>query len=225
MEYLLVMVNRPGVFRRPSCLSHAANAVCSRWLFYAASASAVGRFPITSRSRRWLNQWTHSSVANSTGSRPRHGPRGRIAAVLYSPMIDSARALSNESPTHPTDCSMPGSAKRSVLRMDRISTPSRRGGPRRREDSPSARIAPARADQAPGRCEASSTPANPRCAARIRFHSRAVLAHPPRMRWSSIGSVIGCSRPYGGAKPIEHDRAFCRCSGPDLRVQGARTLQ
>ena len=44
---------------------------------------------MASRIRRWLNQWTHSSVANSTGSRPRHGPRGRITCVLYSPMMDN----------------------------------------------------------------------------------------------------------------------------------------
>ena len=67
-----------------------------------------------SRIRRLLNQSTHSRVANSTASRLRHGPRVRITSVLYSPMMDSARALSYESPTLPTDCSMPASAKRSV---------------------------------------------------------------------------------------------------------------
>ena len=61
-----------------------------------------------SRIRRWLNQSTHSRVANSTGSRPRQGPRVRITSVLYSPMMDSARALSYESPTLPTDGSMAG---------------------------------------------------------------------------------------------------------------------
>ncbi len=31
-------------------------------------------WPIGSSSRRWLNQSTHSSVANSTASKDRHGP-------------------------------------------------------------------------------------------------------------------------------------------------------
>ena len=188
------MVKLLRVFRRPSCLSHAANAVCSRWLCYAASASAVGRFSITSRSRRWLNQWTHSSVANSTGSRPRYGPRGRITAVLYNSMIElrQGRYRTNHQRTQPTARCRARLGVRYCGWTD-ISPPNRRGGPRRREDSPSARTAPARADRAPSRCEASSTPAGPRCAARMRFHFRAVHAHPPRMRWSSIGSVIGCS--------------------------------
>ena len=47
------------VFRRPFRLSHAANAVCSRWRWYAASACADGQFPMGSRNRRWLNQWPH----------------------------------------------------------------------------------------------------------------------------------------------------------------------
>ena len=46
-----------------------------------------------SRSRRWLNQSTHSKVAYSTSSIPFQGPRRRISSVLYSPMIVSARAL------------------------------------------------------------------------------------------------------------------------------------
>ena len=101
-------------FRRLFCVSHAASAVCSVCRWYAASASAGGRSPIGSRIRRLLNQSTHSRVANSTASRLRHGPRVRITSVLYSPMMDSARALSYESPTLPTDCSMPASARRSV---------------------------------------------------------------------------------------------------------------
>ena len=43
------------VFRRPFRLSHAARAECSRWRWYVASASARGRFPMGSRSRRWLS--------------------------------------------------------------------------------------------------------------------------------------------------------------------------
>ena len=37
-----------------------------------------------------------------------------MTSVLYSPMIVSASALSYESPTLPTDGSMPASASRSV---------------------------------------------------------------------------------------------------------------
>ena len=39
-------------------------------------------------------QSTHSKVASSTGSSPRHGPLQRISSVLNKPMIDSAIALS-----------------------------------------------------------------------------------------------------------------------------------
>jgi hypothetical protein len=46
-----------------------------------------------SRSRRWLNQSTHSRVAYSTWSMPFQGPRRRISSVLYGPMMVSARAL------------------------------------------------------------------------------------------------------------------------------------
>ena len=42
------------------------------------------------------------------------GPRRRISSVLYSPMIVSARALSNESPREPTEVTAPASASRSV---------------------------------------------------------------------------------------------------------------
>src|SRR6478609_9517396 len=46
-----------------------------------------------SRRRRWLNQSTHSRVANSTASAWRQGPRRRITSVLNRPMTVSARAL------------------------------------------------------------------------------------------------------------------------------------
>src|SRR5213594_3263858 len=79
---------------------------------YNVSSSAGGTLPIGSSSRRWLNQSTHSSVAYSTASRCRHGPRRWITSVLYRPMIVSANALSYESPTLPTDGSAPASASR-----------------------------------------------------------------------------------------------------------------
>src|SRR3982751_1871418 len=43
--------------------------------------------PIGSRRRRLLYQSTHSSVANSTASRLRHGPRRRITSVLNRPLL------------------------------------------------------------------------------------------------------------------------------------------
>ena len=67
-----------------------------------------------SRSRRWLNQSTYSRVAYSRWSRSFHGARLWMSSVLYRPMTDSARALSYESPTEPTDGSMPASVSRFV---------------------------------------------------------------------------------------------------------------
>jgi hypothetical protein len=40
------------------------------------------------------------------------GPRRRISSVLYSPMIVSASAWSNESPREPTEVTAPASASR-----------------------------------------------------------------------------------------------------------------
>ena len=74
--------------------------------------------PIGSRSRRLLNQSTHSRVANSTASRCRHGPLRRMTSVLNNPITVSASALSYESPTLPTDGAMPASSKRSVYRIE-----------------------------------------------------------------------------------------------------------
>jgi len=56
------------VCRRPFGLSYAAMAGSS------SMASAGGMFPMGSRRRRWLNQATHSRVANSTASKLLHGP-------------------------------------------------------------------------------------------------------------------------------------------------------
>lgn len=68
-------------------------------------------------SRRWLDRSPHSGVAYSTVASPRQVSCGRITSVLNSPIIDSAIALSYESPRLPTDGSIPSSAERSVLRM------------------------------------------------------------------------------------------------------------
>ena len=62
-----------------------------------------------------LNQSTHASVANSTASMCRHGPRRRITSVLNRPMIVSARALSYASPRLPTASAMPASASRDAV--------------------------------------------------------------------------------------------------------------
>jgi hypothetical protein len=63
-----------------------------------------------------LNKSTHSRVANSTSSTPHHGLRAQMASVSYSPITDSSRALSYDSPTVPTEGSMSASASRSVVR-------------------------------------------------------------------------------------------------------------
>src|SRR3954447_15248365 len=73
--------------------------------------------PIGSRRRRVLYQSTHSRVANSAASMLRHGPRRRITSVLNRPLIVSASALSYESPTLPTEGSIPASSRRSVYRI------------------------------------------------------------------------------------------------------------
>src|ERR1700710_202986 len=49
--------------------------------------------PMGSSSRRWLNQSTHSSVANSTASKLRQGPRRWITSALNRPITVSASAL------------------------------------------------------------------------------------------------------------------------------------
>ena len=68
--------------RRPYCLSHAAMAVSFSMAKYRSSASAGGMKPMGSRSRRLLNQSTHSRVANSTASKLRHGPRRWMTSAL-----------------------------------------------------------------------------------------------------------------------------------------------
>src|SRR4249920_2416464 len=74
--------------------------------------------PIGSSSRRLLNQSTHSSVAYSTASNDRHGPRRWMTSVLNRPITVSASALSYESPTLPTEGSMPASASRSLYLIE-----------------------------------------------------------------------------------------------------------
>ena len=71
--------------------------------------SAGGTSPIDVWSRRWLNQSTHSGVANST-------------ATDHFRLIQADHPLggaSYESPTLPTDDSIPASASRSVYRIER----------------------------------------------------------------------------------------------------------
>ena len=85
----------PRLSRRRCRLAfYAAMAVFSIWLWKRASASAGGTCPIGPRSRRWLNQCTHSRVAGSTASRLRQGPRRRITSLLKSPITVSVSALS-----------------------------------------------------------------------------------------------------------------------------------
>ena len=69
--------------------------------------------------RRLLNQSTHASLAYSTALKLRHGPRRWMTPALNRPLIVSASALSQLSPTLPAEGSMPASANRSVYLIDR----------------------------------------------------------------------------------------------------------
>ena len=57
---------------------------------------------------------SHSRVASSTWGAVRPGARARISSGLWRPLIASAIALSQESPTVPVEAMMPSSAIRSV---------------------------------------------------------------------------------------------------------------
>jgi hypothetical protein len=61
---------------------------------FAVSNSTGDISPMGSRSRVVFHQCTHDSVASSTSSMVRHGPRIVMSSALWSPMIDSATALS-----------------------------------------------------------------------------------------------------------------------------------
>ncbi len=60
----------------------------------ACSYSAGGRPPVRRITRAVLYQLAHSLVAASTWAGVSHGPRWPVTSVLYSPMTDSASALS-----------------------------------------------------------------------------------------------------------------------------------
>ncbi len=80
---LILAASEPRrVYRRPFGLSYAAMAGASSMAWYRSSASAGGMLPMGSRRRRLLNQSTHSSVANSTASKLRHGPRRWMTSAL-----------------------------------------------------------------------------------------------------------------------------------------------
>src|SRR3954451_14282004 len=64
-----------------------------------------------------LYQRTHSAGSRSTSRSPaqfRPCPAGVMHSVLYSPIVDSSRALSSASPIVPIDPAMPASASSSV---------------------------------------------------------------------------------------------------------------
>ncbi len=63
---------------------------------------------------RSSEQGPHSAVAISTWSTPRHGPCFLISSVLLRPLIVSARELSNDEPTAPTEGRDPLLARRSM---------------------------------------------------------------------------------------------------------------
>jgi hypothetical protein len=58
-----------------------------------ASALAGGMWPMCASRRRLLNQSTHSSVAYSTASKLRQGPRQWMTSALKRPLIGSASAV------------------------------------------------------------------------------------------------------------------------------------
>src|SRR3954471_16893112 len=65
----------------------------------------------------WLNQRTHSAVSRSTSRSPdqfRARPVRVMHSVLYSPIVDSIRALSSASPIVPIDPAIPAAASSSV---------------------------------------------------------------------------------------------------------------
>jgi hypothetical protein len=51
-----------------------------------------------SSSLRWLNQSTHSSVANSTASNDRHGPRRWMISGPEKEALQQAEAVAGEDP-------------------------------------------------------------------------------------------------------------------------------
>ena len=75
LDFLATLPEPRRVCRRLIGVSYAAMGSVSRVAQKFASASAGGMFPIGSSRRRLLNQSTHSSVAYSTASKFRHGPR------------------------------------------------------------------------------------------------------------------------------------------------------
>ena len=53
-----------------------------------------------------FRQSAHAAVSSSMSARVRHGARRLIISVLYSPVVDSIRALSRASPTMPVEAAM-----------------------------------------------------------------------------------------------------------------------
>ena len=89
----------------------------SRALMLAWKASCIscdGRWPMAPCRRSVLYQLTHCRVSHSTRATDFHAPKNSMTSVLNRPMTLSARALSQLSPTPPTEVSIPASARRSV---------------------------------------------------------------------------------------------------------------
>ena len=75
----------PWVCRRLIWSNQAAILLCSSMPKYRCSASG-GMLPVGSKRRRWLNQPTHSRVANSTASNDCHGPHRWITSASKGPL-------------------------------------------------------------------------------------------------------------------------------------------
>ena len=80
----------------------------------ASCISCGGRWPMAPCRRSVLYQLTHCRVYHSTRATDFHAPKNSMTSVLNRPMTLSARALSQLSPTPPTEVSIPASARHSV---------------------------------------------------------------------------------------------------------------
>lgn len=139
-----------------------------------------GMWPIVSSSLRLLSRSTHSRVAYSTASSDCHEPRRWMTSALNSPMIVSARALSYESPTLPTEGSMPASRGARCSECSRITIHVRNGrrGRCRRRDG--ARAGPGLGHQAGHPPVLSATGASRRSRGRRRGSRRPHRQSRPR---------------------------------------------
>lgn len=100
-------MNRPEYTEGDLFIFQATISSVFRFAQNAFSASSGGMWPMGPSSRRLLYQSTHLRVSHSTSRIDFHGPIWLTTSVLNRPMTHSAKALSKESLTVPTEGSMP----------------------------------------------------------------------------------------------------------------------